>query len=462
MLRDLTAENNGDAGQSGSHARILPSSPSLAAPLYPLIRRDIIICTVLAIASAIYAVVLQQMIAYTNTNLDIWFDSDSLFIVGQETDRFSRHNDTNSRHPIFALLTFPVGFTLNKLGLSPEMAVLPILVVTSTLFVVTSYLILRLMDKPVAVALVFTGILAVSTPGMFFLGLHERLVPAGLSVLLLIATFLAYQRRLLPVGWMFAAAALTLGMTITNFAYALVALPLLLGFWRGLQGLTYAFASIAFLSIFVPVLFPGSTAFLDVRTFPYETTSFSGDERRLAKAGSTTDKLSTIFLHSVAMPEPDIEQKPTSAIRYLTVQKVGVSSNQFTWYVCSALWLGLLGAGFYAAFVRMKTSRLLTPTGISQAWRTGAEDPFPWMIVITALGQIALFMLFGAEIILFSLYFVPALIFISAMAWKPGRYGAIVLGVAVALLVVLAWNNGSVFIGAAETGRTLILPPGAL
>ena len=214
MLRDLTAENNGDAGQSGSHARILPSSPSLAAPLYPLIRRDIIICTVLAIASAIYAVVLQQMIAYTNTNLDIWFDSDSLFIVGQETDRFSRHNDTNSRHPIFALLTFPVGFTLNKLGLSPEMAVLPILVVTSTLFVVTSYLILRLMDKPVAVALVFTGILAVSTPGMFFLGLHERLVPAGLSVLLLIATFLAYQRRLLPVGWLFAAAALTLGVTI--------------------------------------------------------------------------------------------------------------------------------------------------------------------------------------------------------------------------------------------------------
>lgn len=462
MLRELTTLNDGSSRHSGSHARVLTSCPNVGAALYPLVRRDILICAVLAIASAVYAIVLQQMIAYTNTNLDIWFDSDSLFIVGQETDRFSRHNDTNSRHPIFALLTFPIGFTLNKLGLSPEMAVLPVLVITSTLFMVTSYLILRLMDKPVAVALVFTGILAVSTPGMFFLGLHERLVPAGLSVLLLIATFLAYQRRLLPVGWLFAAAALTLGVTITNFAYALVALPLLLGFWRGLQGLTYAFASIAFLSIFVPILFPGSTAFLDVRTFPYETTSFSGDERRLAKAGSTTDKLSTIFLHSVAMPEPDIEKKPTSAIRYLTVQKVGVSSNQITWYVCAALWLGLLGAGFYAAFIRMKNSRLLTATMLAQAWRTGAEDPFPWMIVITALGQTVLFMLFGVEIILFSLYFVPALIFIAAMAWKPGRYGNIILGAAVALLVVLAWNNGSVFIDAAETGRSLILPADAV
>jgi hypothetical protein len=210
---------------------------------------DIMVCALLAVASAIYVVLLQQMLAYTNFNLDIWFDSDSIFIINQETDRFSDHNNTNSRHPIFPLLTFPVGFVLHKLGLSPEMAALPILVFYSVLFVVTSYVILRLMDKPVGVALTFTGIFAVSTPGMFFLGLHERLVPAGLSILLLIAGVLAYQRRMISIGWVVAAAALTLGVTITNFAYAMVFLPLLLGFWRGLQGLTYAFASIAFLAL---------------------------------------------------------------------------------------------------------------------------------------------------------------------------------------------------------------------
>lgn len=421
---------------------------------------DVIVCAALAVASAVYVVLLQQMLAYTNFNLDIWFDSDSIFIVNQETDRFSDHNNTNSRHPIFPLLTFPVGFVLHKLGLSPDMAVLPILVFYSVLFVVVSYVILRLMDKPVGVALTFTGILAVSTPGMFFLGLHERLVPAGLSVLLLIAGVLAYQRRMISIGWVVAAAALTLGVTITNFAYAMVFLPLLLGFWRGLQGLTYAFASIAFLSIFVPILFPASSPFLDVRTYPYETTSFSGDVGRLQKAGSIGDKVSTLMLHSVAMPTPTIEQKPINKeIHYLSVQKVGVTGHQPTWYVSIVLWLGLLGAGLYAAFLRMKDSNLLSPSGIADAFRDGARDLLPWGLVISALGQMALFLMYGAEIILFSLYFVPVLVFIAAMAWKPGLYGRIILGTALLLLLVLGWNNGSVFLEATEVGQTLIVPP---
>lgn len=78
------------------------------------------------------------------------------------------------------------------------------------------------------------------------------------------------------------------------------------------------------------------------------------------------------------------------------------------------------------------------------------------MLVISGLGQMALFMLYGAEAILFSSYFVPTLIFIAAMAWKPGRPGRVILGLAILLLVVLAWNNGAVFLDAAAVGETLI------
>lgn len=432
-----------------------------AAPSVRLstVRVDIIVCAALAVATAIYVVVLQQMLAYTNAFLDIWFDSDSLFIVGQETDRWSRDNNTNSRHPLFSLVTFPIGYTLTLFGLSPEMAVLPILVLYSTLFVVTSYVILRLMDRPVGVALVFSGILAVSTPGMFFLGLHERLIPAGLSILLLIAAFLACQRKLVSPVWLTVAAALTLGITITNFAYAIVALPLLLGLRKGLQGLANAFAAVAFISIFVPLLFPMSSLFLDVKTYPYETTSFSGDAPRLSKAGSPADRASAILLHSVAMPTPEVERKPYSTeVQYLSVQKVGIAGHQPTWYVALALWFVLLGTGLYAAFLRMRGSNLLSPAGLAQAIRKGAEDPLPWMLVISALGQMLLFMLYGAEAILFSAYFVPTLVFVAAMGWKPGRQGRIVLWLAIALLAVLAWNNATVFVDSAIKGATLIPP----
>lgn len=438
---------------------VTADSVSMSAPRLPVIRADVIVCAALAVATAVYVVVLQQMLAYTNFYLDIWFDSDSLFIVGQETDRWSRDNNTNSRHPIFSLVTFPIGYAFTLLGLSPDMAVLPILVLYSTLFVVTAYVILRLMDRPIGVALVFTGILAVSTPGMFFLGLHERLIPAGLSILLLIAAVLAYQRKLVSPVWLTVAAALTLGITITNFAYAIVALPLLLGLRKGLQGLVNAFAAIAVISIFVPLLFPMSSLFLDVKTYPYETTSFSGDAPRLEKAGSPADRASAILLHSIAMPTPEIERKPYNReVQYLSVQKVGVSGHQPAWYIAIALWFALLGAGLYAAILRMRNSKLLSPAGISRALREGAEDPLPWMLAISALGQIMLFMLYGAEAILFSAYFVPTLIFIAAMAWKPGRTGQIIMGLGVLLLLVLAWNNGSVFMDSAAVGETLIPP----
>lgn len=438
-------------------AIVTAEASALRSAHLPMVRADAIVCAALAVVTAVYVVLLQQMLAYTNFYLDIWFDSDSLFIVGQETDRWSKDNNTNSRHPIFSLVTFPIGYALTLLGLSPDMAVLPILVLYSTLFVVTAYVILRLMDRPVGVALVFTGILAVSTPGMFFLGLHERLIPAGFSILLLIAAFLAYQRKLASPVWLTVAAALTLGITVTNFAYALVALPLLLGLKKGVQGLANAFAAIAFISIFVPVLFPLSSFFLDVKSYPYETTSFSGDAPRLERAGSPTDRASAILLHSIAMPTPEIEQKPYhEEVHYLSVQKVGVAGQQPIWYVALALWFALLGGGLYAAFLRMWNSRLLSPAGLGRAIREGAEDPLPWMLVISVLGQMALFMLYGAEAILFSSYFVPALIFIAAMAWKPGRPGRVILGLAILLLVVLAWNNGAVFLDAAAVGETLI------
>jgi hypothetical protein len=200
-----------------------------------------------------------------------------------------------------------------------------------------------------------------------------------------------------------------------------------------------------------------SSLFLDVKTYPYEATSFSGDQPRLERAGSPADRASAILLHSVAMPTPEVEQKPHGQnARYFSVQKVGVAGHQLTWYAALALWFALLGAGLYAAVLRMRNSNLLSPAGLSRAIREGAEDPYPWMLVIGALGQMVLFMLYGAEAILFSAYFVPALIFIAAMAWKPGRRGRIVMGLAILLLIVLTWNNGSVFLEAAAMGETLI------
>ena len=420
-------------------ASMVANARSHAASFWTANRLDVSICALVAMASALLVCFLQSRLAFTNTHLDIWFDSDSVFIVDQMTDRFSPHNDTNSRHPIYVLLTYPiVNFQTRILRVDPDTAKLVALVIYSTLCVVAMYVALRLMDKPIGMSLVYTGIFAASTCGLL-LGLHERLILGGLTIIAFSVAFLLYERCTIGIGWLTLAASATLGLTITNFMVGGLGLLLARGWRNGIQACVNAVFIVMLLNAIVMVGFPKSTSLLDIRSWPFLTSAFSGHAERLEKAGTLPQKAATFLLHSIAIPEPEIERKPEgSTVRYLSMQKVGILGHRLTWYFAAVLWLVLLGWG---------VRNLIQGEG---------DRDLSLLLGLVGIGQFCLFMLYGSEIILFSPYFVPILLMIAAMSWRSGRSNLGAGTVAVLLFVVLLWHNSQAFMHTVEAAKSLI------
>jgi hypothetical protein len=417
---------------------------------------DLIISAGLALTTAALAWYLQQHLLFTNASLDTWFDSDSNYVIDQMTNRFSPQNNTASRHPLMAFLIFPLSWVLHQFGMEPAQAAMPTTAIISALFVVTMYWLLRLMGRPFGVALAFAGILAASAPGIILLGIHERIIVSAVTVIVFLIALKLHERAMIGAGWLTAAAALTLAATVTNFFVAIIALPLVLGWKRGLQGLVNAFAAVTVLALVGQAVFPHSTPFPATSEMrdPLNHTTLSGDPR-MEMGGSITDRITVIALHSAAVPTPAVVQKP-EGYHILSVQRVGMLGQQPIWYLAVAAWLGLLAAGSFVAFKEMRASALLTQQGLTAATRGDFHGAFPWVVVLALGAQIGLFMTYGQEVILFSAYYVPFMVVIAAMAWRPGPAGRIVFGAAMLLLGLLALNNGLMFANALEPAKALV------
>jgi hypothetical protein len=406
---------------------------------------DVVAFVLLLVGAAFFAAVLQSQLAFTNTHLDVWFDSDSQFIVDQLTHRWSTHNGTNSRHPIYVLLTYPLVFVqVRLLGIDTAHAMLAVLILYSSLCVAMMYVVLRLMDLSIVPSLLFTGIFVVSAPGILFLGIHERLILGGLTILVMVAVFLLYQRHLVPAGMLMLAAAFTLGVTVTNFMIGVLGLLLVLGIRRGVQASANALVVVMLLNVLVVVAFPTSTTLLDVRSWPFLSTVVSGRAERVEKGGNLWERARAFFFYSVVLPEPQIQKKPEgSDTRYLSVQEAGIEKGDEIWYVAAVLWVVLLAMG----------ARSLM---ISRRWNTLAK-----LLGLGVLGQFCLFMLYGAETVLFSPYYVPLMILIAAMSWRTCATRRAALVLTLLFLIVLVFNNTEEFIEALQKAKNLISTPEA-
>ena len=182
-----------------------------------------------ALLAALLTAVLHSKLTFTNTYIDVWFDSDSAFVLDVMTNRWSLHN--TAHHPLFALLTFPAVFMLRLVGLTDTAAAFVVLLVVSTSVVVSMFVALRVLGRPRTVSTLFTGILLASTPSVLYLGVHERLMLGGLSILLCLIGLKLVERNRVPGGALVAAAAGTLGITVTNFVVGIASLWAAFG-WR--------------------------------------------------------------------------------------------------------------------------------------------------------------------------------------------------------------------------------------
>jgi hypothetical protein len=399
---------------------LMSNTPPVAAKASPsTLKVDLLVGAAVSLMGGAFAGLLAVPLLFTLTNLDVWFDSDSLFVVDVMTNRWSEHHDRNNLHPLFGVFTYPLVFVqTHLLGLDRSTAVVVVVVAIAALWTCLIYATLRLMKRSIPVAVLFTAISLVSTPGVLFLGLVERHIAGSVSILVCVVAFLAYERGLISRTWLVLAAAGTLTITITNFMIGLAALVFALGWRKAVQAAINAGAIVVGLSLLIPpFLFPTSAPLLDPRYLPYGSTF-------MTLAGTPAQKTSAFWLHGVVIPDPIVESKPPphEQTRYLSVQRAGVTRHGPIGVAALALWVALLGLGLVKAY---------------RTWPLAKVDV---VLGLGVLGHFGMFLFYTSEIVLYTPLYVPLmLLIVSRVVQPPSNVGFYVMSVV--FLGLLAWNN---------------------
>lgn len=407
-------------------------------PADPLTRIDGLMTALAGGLGALCAWLLSAQLAFTTSHLDVWFESDSVYVLSQLTDRHSEHNDTNSRHPLYPVVGFGAVVALERGLLLDRVDAARIVLVTSGgLFTAAAFLALRLLSRPRMVAVAGTLALVLASPGVLFLGIHERLIPGGITCLVCVIAAAACRRGLAASRWLPIAAATSLGVTVTNFMTGGFLLLAGLGWRRGLRGMAVAYAIVQVVTLVTVLTFPASTTFPHMRVWRMSSI-WSDYDDILRRAGTWGQKSRAFWMHAVVMPEPARQEKLIAEppMSYLTLQTVSLDRHRWPGWAALGLWLAGLGAGL--------------------AHSLRARDPVAHALVAALVAQWGLFSVFGEETVLYAAYYVPLAVLVAsqgvASAWADRRVRA----ATVAFVILLAWNNLDVFVRARAAALALL------
>lgn len=382
---------------------------------------DILLCLTIGAATGVIVWTLFPSLSFTIANIDLWFDSDSNHVADAMVSRWSPYHGRNNLHPLFGLATYPIVFVSPRLlDMSEHQVIRTLTAASAAAWSSLLFVTLRLMKRPPALALLFTGIAMSSTSGLFFLPIVERYVLGSISMLACVAALAAYERRRIWGRWLVMAAAGTLGVTITNFMVGATALVLAFGVKRGLQATLFVVCAMAIISTAQAEVFLHSAAFGDFRNALRATGSVN--------AGTVSAKSTAFWFHSIVSPEPRDEGRNRTRV---SVQKVSVAEHRLLGGTALLLWIFLLVTGMWTAY------------------RKAPRGKVDLMLVLVVLGQFGLHMVFGREAIMYSLHFMPLMVLIASGAVRgvemtERAWNAWSLLVAV-FLGLLLWNNWQMF-----------------
>ncbi|MGE0866109.1 MAG: hypothetical protein AB7P34_19585 [Vicinamibacterales bacterium] len=404
-----------------------------------LSRRDVAITVLVGAAGAMLAWALSLMLVFTEGHLDVWFESDSVYILSQITDRLSEYNQSNGHHPLYPLIGFGTMWILGDwLGVADAVGTRLLLFTSSALFAASMFAALRLLNRPRPVALLFTAVLLLTSPGLLFLGIHERLIPGGLTVLLCVIAAAAWRRGLAPRWPVVAAAALALGITITNFMTATLLVAATTRIRQAARLLVLAFAIVQVLSLVTVLTFPRSTVFPYPGTWPWFSSIWTDLDDIEYRAGTMAQKSTAFWMHSVVMPDARVQTKLVAepVMRYVSFQHVPLAAHRWPGVAALAAWLVTLAAGLVLAVRGGEAIELALAAALGAQW--------------------CLFIVFGEETVLYAPYYVPLAMLLASKAAAAGWHDWRVRVAMVAWPLLLAWNNLTVFAQARATALGLL------
>lgn len=387
---------------------------------------------------------------------DVWFTADIPRVVRSMAVSPQKGSLRFFLHPLFAEFTYPPVWMLQHVfGLKAIAAVRVVMAIVAASWLGLFYALLRLVGCRRFDAVLLSLLAAVSAASVFWFVVPESFTLSSVGILVALAIAAWGQRLPLSPGWYAVANVLTLGFTVTNWMFGILATAVNLPRKRSVGIILASFFGVGICSAIVPaigwaknhlppigwvVLFLLAgigiaivlTVAISVRRLhpnfnPWNVLSyllqqrfvqivaagaclvaaivFVAGEREfmlLPQSGGPLAAVRAFFLHSMVMPSIHlvdlVEQHDLSVFPKMTIQGSAAGSGSPWGAVTVGLWAALLGLGFWSLFSLKSLGK------------------FRWVLGLTLLGQLILHLLYGAETFLYALDFAPVLLAIAALS----------------------------------------------
>ena len=184
---------------------------------------DLIIAVLLAAAASLVANWAAAQLGTTlerNTSFDVWFQADTPRVIANLIDASSNHYRV-SVHPIASILLTPITLGLTAIGINSGVAVHGLMGLMASLSIGLLYIFFRLLGLPRVAATTFASMAISSAAFLHWSPVIELSVPSMLTIVLALIA-LAYGRRRNMFWWILMNCA-TLGITITNWSFGIIA-----------------------------------------------------------------------------------------------------------------------------------------------------------------------------------------------------------------------------------------------
>ena len=391
---------------------------------YKSISKDVAIITILALSMAIGSYQLsgwlndqmQNMLVYVN---DLWFDADVYRIYYVMTDRMSVENDRSTTHPLFAIIAYPTMQAMTSiLGIGPPRALRLLVAISAALWIVCLYSTMRLIDCKKFDATVFSVLAASSSSSIFWFAIPETFAMGSISILVSLA-FIAFTRfKNINLIWYVILNIFTLSITITNWIAGLTVTYIKLSFRKFMVTIALALTIALCLWLIQTVLFPSA----------HQLVSNESGYILMTQAGGVINSLQAILVHSMIAPA------------LLLRNGLGIVSGELILSFQGAT----LGSGSVWGAIAVIPWIFLLCLGVRSFFIANIDPGFRLTLVIILIVQVLLHLIYGSEVFLYSLHFLPLIIIFASLTTLT-RYRKVALVLALLLIPLAFMNNGAQF-----------------
>lgn len=346
---------------------------------------------------------------------DLWFDGDiPKFKFMMIDENFIGHYLT-SDHPFMSLILF-LPFNLLIL-LFKQTVIYTIQIFVAGVTVIFSILLFFLLLKnghKFFDSVIFVLLGLVSASATFWLMVPEAFSLGALSVMaaLCLVESESFSRHPLIKGILINL--LSLSVTITNWVTGIIYTLLYARWYRAIKIFFATILSASLIWVAEKIIFPYAKYFLSY-------SARTGDSFFSLSSGRAIEVFRSFFLHTMMMPNLSFLER-TENPQILSVQKSMLSYEGVLGYIGLIFWIILLVSGLIFTLVSLR------------------KDKVSQVVLITLFSQLGLQMVFGRETFLYSMHYLPLLIFTSANSLKT-RFRIPILIISILTIVTGIINN---------------------